>query len=194
MRPFLSGPGTPVLKRSDWALFGISGLSSALKGSGNFAEFSKNARIGKPEILWGFRGLFSQIGVVASEYQDNDQENSYVKQKSCSGETGMNPYVLIRTMKIRFLYDGPRLRASPRHGGQGVFQSFIRRGGVPSGAATFIITDPYTRNNSKIASDNHNFQGNSSLSLTPPGEDTGISHSAGRWRLPNHTPSCFRSS
>jgi len=55
-------------------------------GSGHFAGFSKNARIGKPGIFWGFRGLHSQIGVVPSECQDNDQENSYKKQKSCSGE------------------------------------------------------------------------------------------------------------
>jgi hypothetical protein len=86
MRPFLSGLITPVLKMSDWALFGISGLNVALMGSGLFTGFSKNARIGKPEVLWGFRGLNSQIGVVASECQDNDQENGYKKQKSCSGE------------------------------------------------------------------------------------------------------------
>jgi hypothetical protein len=56
---FFSGIRTPVLKRSDWALFGISGLNSALMGSGHFEGFSKNARIGKPGILWGFRGLKS---------------------------------------------------------------------------------------------------------------------------------------
>ena len=56
-------------------------MNSALMGSGHFAGFSKNARIGKPGIFWGFRGLHSQIGVVPSECQDNDQENSYKKQK-----------------------------------------------------------------------------------------------------------------
>jgi hypothetical protein len=73
MKPFFSGPGTPDLKMLDWALFGISGLNSAPRGLGHFARFSKNGRIGKPGILWGFRGLHSQIGVVASECQDNDQ-------------------------------------------------------------------------------------------------------------------------
>jgi hypothetical protein len=70
---FFSGLRTPVFKRSDWALFGISGLNIALMGSGDFAGFSKTARIGKPEVLWGFRGLNSQIGVEATECQDNDQ-------------------------------------------------------------------------------------------------------------------------
>jgi hypothetical protein len=46
-----SGIRTPVLKRSDWALFGISGLNIALMGSWHFAGFFKNARIGKPGIL-----------------------------------------------------------------------------------------------------------------------------------------------
>jgi hypothetical protein len=37
-----------------------------------------------------------------------------------------------------------RLRASPRHGGPGVFFEFLvtdPRGGAPSGAAAFIVTD-----------------------------------------------------
>jgi hypothetical protein len=79
---FFSGPRTPVLKRSNWALFGISGLNSAPIGSGHFTGFFKNARIGKPGILWGFRGKNSPIGVGAGECQDNDQENSYKKQKA----------------------------------------------------------------------------------------------------------------
>ena len=35
----------------------------------------------------------------------------------------------------------PRLRVSPRHGGQGFFELFvlIRRGGDPSGAAAIIV-------------------------------------------------------
>ena len=51
----------------------------------------------------------------------------------------------------------PRLTDSLRYGGQGVFQSFIRRGGVPFGAAVFIMPDRYNGNNSKVASDNHDF-------------------------------------
>jgi hypothetical protein len=90
MKPFFSGLGTPVLKRSNWALFGISGLNSDLRGSGHFAGFSKNARIGKPDVLWGFRGLYSQISVGASECHDNDQENSCKKQKIWFVETDMN--------------------------------------------------------------------------------------------------------
>jgi len=49
-----------------------------------------------------------------------------------------------RTMKIVLSTMDPRLRASLRHGGQGVFlifQSPIRRGGAPSGAAAIIVTD-----------------------------------------------------
>ena len=41
----------------------------------------------------------------------------------------------------RNVYDGTRLRASPRHGGQ-VFLNcllLIRRGGDPSGAAAIIV-------------------------------------------------------
>jgi hypothetical protein len=59
----------------------------------------------------------------------------------------MNLYVLTRTMKIGFLCDGHRLRASPRHGWTRrliVFQLLIRRGGVPSGAAAFIVTEKQT--------------------------------------------------
>jgi hypothetical protein len=67
IHPFFSGHRTPVLKRSDWAIFGFSGLNSALMGSGRFAGFSKKARISRPGVLWGFRGLHSQIGVVVSE-------------------------------------------------------------------------------------------------------------------------------
>ena len=33
-------------------------------GSGHFAEFSKNVRIGKRGVLWGFRGFKSFFGVV----------------------------------------------------------------------------------------------------------------------------------
>jgi hypothetical protein len=58
----------------------------------------------------------------------------------------MNLYVLTRTMKIGFLGDGPRLMA-PRHGWTLrliVFQLLIRRGGVPSGAAAFIVTEKQT--------------------------------------------------
>jgi hypothetical protein len=36
-------------------------------------------------------------------------------------ETYMNRSGHTRAMEIVFLYDGPRLRASPRHGGQGIF-------------------------------------------------------------------------
>jgi hypothetical protein len=39
-------------------------------------------------------------------------------------ETGMNLYVHTRTMKIVLYTKDPRLRASPRHGGQGVFLNF----------------------------------------------------------------------
>ena len=37
----------------------------------------------------------------------------------------------------------PRLRASPRHGGQGFFELLllIRRGGDPSGAAVIIVNE-----------------------------------------------------
>jgi len=47
-------------------------------------------------------------------------------------------------MKIVQYMKDPRLRASPRHGREGViwiFQSPIRRGGAPSGAAAIIVPD-----------------------------------------------------
>ncbi len=42
----------------------------------------------------------------------------------------------------RNIYEEARLRASPRHGGtmSYFFVVVVRRGGVPSGAAAFIIT------------------------------------------------------
>ena len=46
------------------------------------------------------------------------------------------------TMKIVMYTMEPRLRASPRHGGAGVFLNcllLIRRGGDPSGAAAIIV-------------------------------------------------------
>jgi hypothetical protein len=39
----------------EWALFEVLGHKIAPMKSGHFAGFSKNARIGKPGILWGFR-------------------------------------------------------------------------------------------------------------------------------------------
>jgi len=54
-------------------------------------------------------------------------------------------------MKIVLSMNDPRLRASPRHGGQGsVFYSPIRRGGSPSGAAAFIASDGERDNNPHI--------------------------------------------
>jgi hypothetical protein len=90
LHPFFSGHRTPVLKRLNWPLFGIPGLNIALMRSRHFAGFSKNARIGKPGILWDFRGLHSWSGAVASECQENDRQKSYKAQKSRSRETGMN--------------------------------------------------------------------------------------------------------
>ena len=47
-----------------------------------------------------------------------------------------------RIMKIVFCKKNPRLRASPRHGGQGVFYSHrSAAGAAPSGAAAFIVPD-----------------------------------------------------
>jgi hypothetical protein len=46
-----SGRRTPVVKRSEWALFGISDLNIALMKLQHFAGFSKDGRIGNPEIL-----------------------------------------------------------------------------------------------------------------------------------------------
>ena len=54
----------------------------------------------------------------------------------------MNQSVRSKTMKIVMYAMEPRLRASPRHGGQGFFLNFmllIRRGGDPSGAAAIIV-------------------------------------------------------
>ncbi len=66
--------------------------------------------------------------------------------KKGSVETNMNHDVLTQTMKIRSLCD--ELPASgPLRGTAGlgrlidIFSHLIRRGGVPSGAAEFIITD-----------------------------------------------------
>jgi len=48
-----------------------------------------------------------------------------------------------RIMKIVVSTKDPRLRGSPGHSGQGFFEFYspIRRGGAPSGAAAFIVTD-----------------------------------------------------
>jgi hypothetical protein len=55
----------------------------------------------------------------------------------------MNPDEFTQTMKIVFSAMDARLRAFSRHGGTGrlIVQSLIRRGGVPSGAAAFIVTE-----------------------------------------------------
>jgi hypothetical protein len=47
----------------------------------------------------------------------------------------------------------PCLRASPRHGGQGVVQSLIRRGSVPFWCGGIYHTGSKDGNDSKIASD-----------------------------------------
>jgi hypothetical protein len=44
-------------------------------------------------------------------------------------------------MRIVFLFERARLRASHSDDGQGIFQSLIRRWGVPFGAAAFIKTE-----------------------------------------------------
>ena len=56
-----------------------------------------------------------------------------------------------------------RLRASPRHGGQGclillIFWLPIRHGGAPSGVAALIIFDEQKGNNSRIEGEKFNFQ------------------------------------
>ena len=55
------------------------------------------------------------------------------------------------------IYEGSRLRASPRHGGQRVFLNFFRhrsdRGGAPSGAAAIIVTDGEKGNNPRVISE-----------------------------------------
>jgi hypothetical protein len=43
-------------KMPEWALFEVLGHNIVPMKSGHFAGFSKNPRIGKPGILWGFRG------------------------------------------------------------------------------------------------------------------------------------------
>ena len=58
----------------------------------------------------------------------------------------------------------PRLRASPRHGGAGS-QSLNRRGGVPSGAATFIIYGGMGVSTPIIMSERHDFHGKSCFIL-----------------------------
>jgi hypothetical protein len=55
---FWRGHRTPVSKKPEWALFEVLGLNMAQIGFGHIAGFSKIARIGKPEILRGFRGLY----------------------------------------------------------------------------------------------------------------------------------------
>ena len=63
-------------------------------------------------------------------------------------ETAVFAVINARTFSMCFseiieIQEVTRLRASPRHGGSGRFQNFwllTRRGGVPSGAAAFIIS------------------------------------------------------
>ena len=59
LKRYFSGYRMAVLKMSKWALFEILDLIIAQMKSGPFAGFSKNARIGKQGILWGFRDLYS---------------------------------------------------------------------------------------------------------------------------------------
>jgi hypothetical protein len=56
MKQFISGHQTPVSKKSEWALFHISDMIIAPIRSGDFAGFSKTARIVKPVILCDFKG------------------------------------------------------------------------------------------------------------------------------------------
>ena len=61
--------------------------------------------------------------------------------KNGSVETGMNLYVHPRTMKILLYTKDSRLRAAPKHGGQGVFLIFIHPSAAQetlSGAMAFI--------------------------------------------------------
>ena len=65
-----------------------------------------------------------------------------------------------RNQKIVLYTKDIRLRASSRHGGQGVFLKFlssIRRGGSPSGAAVFIVNDGERGNNIRIVSEYYEF-------------------------------------
>jgi len=54
---FFSGHGTPVLKRSDWTLFWISGLNIVLIGSECFAGFSKKCPDWQTGDFVGFYGF-----------------------------------------------------------------------------------------------------------------------------------------
>jgi len=58
-----SGYKTRVLKMLEWALFAILGMNSAWMGLEHFTRFSKNGRIGKRGVLWGFRGLKSPLRI-----------------------------------------------------------------------------------------------------------------------------------
>jgi hypothetical protein len=46
----------------EWALFEVLGYTIAPMKSGHFAGFSKNARIGKPGILWVLGGFIPDFG------------------------------------------------------------------------------------------------------------------------------------
>jgi hypothetical protein len=65
---YQKGQRTPVLKKTNWALFGISDHNIAPMGSGHFEGFSKIARIAKPWHNWGFRGLRSQYSTLWNRY------------------------------------------------------------------------------------------------------------------------------
>ena len=64
-------------------------------------------------------------------------------------------------MKIIPNTKDPRLMTSLKHGGQEVFftfQSTIRRGGAPSRAAAYIVTNGQRGNNPRIISEYYDFQ------------------------------------
>jgi hypothetical protein len=65
-----------------------------------------------------------------------------------------------RNQKIVLYTKDIRLRASSRHGGQGVFLKFlssIRRGGSPLGSVIFIVNDGERGNNIRIVSEYYEF-------------------------------------
>jgi hypothetical protein len=63
------------------------------------------------------------FGIIHSPFREHGDapRQGRFSDVECIIETGMNPYVHTRTMKIVPIRKNSLLRASPRHGGQSVF-------------------------------------------------------------------------
>lgn len=82
----------------EWGLFEVLGHKIAPMKSGHFVGFSKNARIGKPGILWGFRcyipGFNKFSRIYGSEVSFNEHPGGFLEGNTDRGARIKNKYIL----------------------------------------------------------------------------------------------------